>query len=93
MTKYITIDTFTDTQDEGVSYPIGALYPREGYEPSEERIRALETGDNAKGGALIKAITELPAKSSDAEVTEEGEKPKKTTKRTKKADDTAVVEE
>ncbi|WP_449453291.1 hypothetical protein [Streptococcus suis] len=64
MVKYITIDLFVDTDDERVEYPIGALYPREGYTPSEERIAALLSGDNARGVPLIKPIIELPAKAA-----------------------------
>lgn len=86
MPKYITIDSFIDTQDEGVRYPIGALYPREGYEPSEERVEALLSGNNAKGVALIKTLIELPAK------TDEGEKPKKVTRRSKKVEETVEAE-
>ncbi|WP_105156861.1 hypothetical protein [Streptococcus suis] len=70
MDKYITIDLFIDTDDDRVEYPIGALYPREGYTPSKERIDSLLSGDNARGVPLIKQIIELPAKTtipSDAE--------------------------
>ncbi|WP_409374142.1 hypothetical protein [Streptococcus suis] len=62
MDKYITIDLFVDTDDERVEYPIDALYPREGYTPSKERIDSLLSGDNARGVPLIKKIIELPAK-------------------------------
>lgn len=64
--KYITIDFFIDGEDEKVEYPIGALYPRKGYTPSEERIKALMNGDNARGTQLIKPLIELPAKGESA---------------------------
>lgn len=64
MDKYITIDLFVDTDDERVEYPIGALYPRDGYTPSKERIDSLLSGDNARGVPLIKKIIELPAKTT-----------------------------
>lgn len=62
MAKYITVEYFIDTEDERTEYPIGALYPREGYTPSDERVRSFLTGENKKGVALIKPIIELPAK-------------------------------
>lgn len=62
MTKYVTIDSFTDKEDENVHYPTGALYPREGYFPSAERVSALATSNNARGVPLIRKLIELPAK-------------------------------
>ncbi|EHI69789.1 hypothetical protein ACVRY7_07810 [Streptococcus ictaluri] len=67
--KNIVIDTFIDSDDERVQYPIGSLYPREGYEPTPERVAQLRSGNNAKGVALIKKLIELPPKK--VELTEE----------------------
>ena len=38
---YLVVDSFIDSQDEGVLYPIGAIYPREGYEPDEKRVQSF----------------------------------------------------
>ena len=66
MAKYVTIDIFKDMDDEGVEYPIGALYPRDGYEPSPERVESFLSGDNAKGVSIIKPLIELPTKGAVA---------------------------
>ncbi|NGL84151.1 hypothetical protein [Streptococcus equi] len=67
--KNIVIDSFIDSDDERVQYPIGSLYPRDGYEPSAERVAQLRSGNNAKGVPLIKKLIELPPK--NAKTTEE----------------------
>ena len=59
---YLVVDSFIDSQDEGVLYPIGAIYPREGYEPDEKRVQSFLKGENAKGSVLIKELIQLPAK-------------------------------
>ncbi|WP_455679722.1 hypothetical protein [Streptococcus sp.] len=70
---YLVVDSFIDSQDEGVFYPIGAIYPREGYEPDEKRVKSFLKGENAKGSVLIKELIQLPAKDV-VEVAEEPEK-------------------
>lgn len=87
MTKYVTIDSFTDTQDERVAYPIGAIYPREGYEPDAERVEALLSGNNAKGVPLIKRLLELPPKGAT-----EAEEPKKSSRKKSKATEEPVAD-
>lgn len=67
---YLVVDSFIDSQDEGVFYPIGAIYPRKGYEPDEKRVKSFLKGENAKGSVLIKELIQLPAK----DVAEEPEK-------------------
>ncbi|MGT2755377.1 hypothetical protein [Streptococcus ovis] len=62
MKKFIVVDSFFDTEDEDVHYPVNSIYPREGYLPSEERIATLESARNNKGTILIKPLIELPAK-------------------------------
>lgn len=64
MAKYIVVDSFTDSQDENVSYPVGALYPREGCAPTDDRVGMLLSSNNAKGVPLIKPLIELPAKNT-----------------------------
>lgn len=74
---YLVVDSFIDSQDEGVLYPIGAIYPRDGYEPDEKRVQSFLKGENAKGAVLIKELIQLPAKGvakTPQEVAEEPEK-------------------
>ncbi len=62
MTKYVVIEQFIDGEDDRISYPVNAVYPREGYEPTKERINTLASSNNAKGTPLIRKLIELPAK-------------------------------
>ena len=55
---YKVIKLFTDLQDGGYRYEVGDEYPREGYEPTEERIAELSGRTNKQGAPLIKAIKE-----------------------------------
>lgn len=91
MDKFVTIDSFTDTHDERVEYPIGAIYPRDGYEPEPERVEALLTGNNAKGVPLIKRLLQLPPKVIEPEIPEVQEEPKKPSR--KKTKPVETVEE
>lgn len=51
---YKVIDPFKDVEDGNYLYPrVGEKYPREGYEPSEERIKALSSTNNRKGKPFI----------------------------------------
>ena len=43
---YKVIHHFTDLQDGNYKYTEGDNYPRQGYEPSEERIAELATDAN-----------------------------------------------
>lgn len=92
MDKYVTIDSFTDTQDERVEYPIGAIYPREGYEPDAERVEALLSGNNAKGVPLIKRLLELPPKVIEPEIPEVQEEPKRPSRKKSKATEELVAD-
>ncbi|CYX44446.1 hypothetical protein [Streptococcus suis] len=62
MAKYIVIEQFIDGDDDRVTYPVNAVYPRDGYEPTPERIATLASSNNAKGVPLIRELLELPAK-------------------------------
>lgn len=63
---YIALGYFTDNLDNGHAYNVGDEYPRQGYEPSEERIQQLASSDNVRRRPVIgvldkddeKAITE-----------------------------------
>ncbi len=35
MAKYIVIEQFIDGDDDRVTYPVNAVYPRDGYEPTQ----------------------------------------------------------
>ena len=50
------IKYFTDLEDENYAYHVGDKYPREGVEPTEERINALKSKKNARKVALIREI-------------------------------------
>ena len=57
MAKYIVVKDFTDLQDDNHVYMAGDdLYPRDGYEPSEERIAELSTDKNKRGEVLIQEM-------------------------------------
>ena len=56
-----------DLQDHAHGYCTGDTYPREGLEPSEERIAELSGSDNKRGIPLIVAIEEEVPPPSDEE--------------------------
>ncbi len=58
---YKVIKAFTDLQDNRYGYKAGDAYPRKGYEPSEERIAELSSGNNLQGKPLIQLVEEKPA--------------------------------
>lgn len=65
------IEYFTDLQDNEYEYKVGDTYPREGYEPSAERIKELASDKNKRGRAVI----ELVAASKEAVIDEPAEAP------------------
>lgn len=57
MGKYIVIyERFKDLEDNNYIYKKGDIYPREGLEPTEERIKKLSTKKNKIGEILIKKV-------------------------------------
>lgn len=55
MEKYIVVyDRFKDLEDNEYIYKKGDTYPREGLEPSKERIKELSTKKNKIGEILIR---------------------------------------
>ena len=80
---FIVINAFLDLQDAEHLYEVGDAYPREGLEPSEERIKELLGSDNLQGQPMIKAVKTVPANKepeevADSEPTEDAtEEPKK----------------
>lgn len=75
---YRVIKHFSDLQDKGYPYAEGDTYPREGYEPSAERIEMLSTANNRQKAVLIEAIPEdVPEVAIETEQETEEEKPKR----------------
>lgn len=73
---FIVINAFLDLQDAEYLYDVGDAYPREGLEPSEERIKELLGSDNLQGQPMIKAVKTVPVdvkgeESADSEPTED----------------------
>lgn len=57
MEKYIVIyERFKDLEDNNYIYKKGDIYPREGLEPTKERIKELSTKKNKIGEILIKKV-------------------------------------
>ena len=78
---YIVLKNFTDLEDGGHKYRMGEEYPRQGYTPSEERVKALLSGDNK---ACLKLIQEVKAPKSEEKAepkAEPAEEPKKPVKK------------
>lgn len=51
--KYVVLKYFEDLQDNNHKYRVGDIYPREGLDPSEERIKELSTPFNLRQEVLI----------------------------------------
>lgn len=63
---YITKVYFEDAQDEHRPYKPGDVYPRDGLNPSKQRINELSSNENIRGIPLI-AEEKEPAKPPIAE--------------------------
>jgi hypothetical protein len=75
---YRVVKCFSDLQDKGYPYAEGDIYPREGYEPSAERIEMLSTANNRQKTVLIEAIPEdVPEVAVETEQETAEEKPKR----------------
>lgn len=55
---YSVVRHFTDRLDNKHKYTEGDVYPREGYTPSEDRIKELSTAANKQRTILIEPIPE-----------------------------------
>lgn len=55
---YIATVYFTDLQDNNFEYHAGDIYPRQGYEPTAERIAELSSDANKRKRPVIAAIEE-----------------------------------
>lgn len=56
MEKYIVVRQFKDKKDNKYFYDAGDVYPREGMETTEERIKELSTKKNKNKKVYIKKI-------------------------------------
>ena len=56
--KYKVLRFFNDLQDDNYYYETGSVYPRDGLNPSQERIDELASIDNKQGIPLIEPIVE-----------------------------------
>lgn len=76
MEKYIVVyKIFKDLQDKGHIYKRGDIYPREGYQPTQKRIKELASKNNKIGETLIKKIEE-PKEDKEPTEDEQTEEPK-----------------
>lgn len=55
---YEVIRDFTDLQDNEYPYSVGDLFPHDGLEVSEERIKELSSSQNLQKTPLIKKVAE-----------------------------------
>lgn len=87
---YEVITAFIDLVDGRHEYAVGDTYPREGHEPTAERIEFLLSDTNKVGKPVIKEVTDVAdeekpdlqeTEDEPAQVTEDEVKPKKTRKR------------
>lgn len=81
---YIVLKNFTDLEDNGHKYTMGEEYPRKGYEPTEERVKALTSGNNKAGIKLLKEV-KAPKKAEPKEEKPVEAKPKKKASTKKKS--------
>ena len=58
--KYKVLRFFNDLQDENYYYETGSVYPRDGLNPSQNRIDELASADNKQGIPRMEPIVEQP---------------------------------
>lgn len=80
---YEVIKAFADREDKNRSYKIGDKYPREGLEPSEERIGFLMSYETTLGEPVIAEVKEDTEEEKE-EVVEEPKKKRSYTPRKSK---------
>ena len=80
---YEVIKAFADREDKNRSYKIGDKYPREGFEPSEERIGFLMSYETTLGEPVIAEVKEDTEEEKE-EVVEEPKKKRSYTPRKSK---------
>ena len=70
---FIVVNAFLDLKDNEHLYEVGDAYPRDGIEPSEERIKELLGSDNLQGQPMIKAVKTVPVDVKSEETAVDGE--------------------
>lgn len=53
------IKKFADLDDKRYIYQVGDEYPREGYEPSEDRVEFLSSDQNKLGTPVIEFVQDV----------------------------------
>lgn len=61
---------FADSNDNGHVYLTGDTYPREGYEPTAERLIELGSTSNGRGYPVIEQVIEAEAPVAEPEANE-----------------------
>ena len=67
---YKVIKHFIDLHDNDHSYNEGDIFPREGVDVSEERIKELAGSDNKQHTPLIELVEEDPDNTADTDTAE-----------------------
>ena len=67
MSYKVTV-AFADSLDDGFVYRTGDTYPREGYEPTPDRIIELMGTANGRGFPVIEQVAEAPAEPETEEI-------------------------
>lgn len=57
---YRVLEDFSDKQDDRRPYKVGDIYPREGLDPSPQRVTELLGSENVRGRPIIEPIEEKP---------------------------------
>lgn len=83
---YKVIKHFIDLHDNDHSYNEGDIFPREGVDVSEERLKELEGSDNKQHTPLIELVEEDSDNTAGADIAE------KTSKAGKKKPENKVPE-
>lgn len=83
---YKVIKHFIDLHDNDHSYNEGDIFPREGVDVSEERLKELAGSDNKQHTPLIELVEEDPDNTAGADIAE------KTSKAGKKKPENKVLE-
>ncbi len=83
---YKVIKHFIDLHDNDHSYNEGDIFPREGVDVSEERLKELAGSDNKQHTPLIELVEEDPDNTAGADIAE------KTSKAGKKKPENKVPE-
>lgn len=59
---YKVIEAFPERYDGDHPYAVGDIYPREGWEPTSDRVKELLDGTNRAGKKYLKEAAGKPTK-------------------------------